>query len=393
MLVIIIQLGSFIPYVKTETYISSQNVPHTVVVDRGYSSFEYADNYTATDNKGVTTRRRINYPLAVVQFLLTTATAVLVCYLLYKREVIFEKNENTIEDPYALTPDFSQRIISMSDELSDILIHKNLGKYLMSDCDFPRGIIHTWHSAYQLRETLTPIMKGLLIHLGLPQIVDLHIELKNKNTNTAGNYFTKNIYSKTITLCIDSRQSDDSILATLCHECTHFFMEYHNLKISDEKENEIRTDIYSNLIGFNLLMIRGYEPYNNIKIGYISSDDCSDIYNYLTYKRKILNVIDEIRNNASTAELLYEQVTSLYNDAVCSKQSKATRMLINSFQKFSQKDIPNMINACKTVHTRTRIANEIIRTNNMLYELCTDMSKYIYKFQSDKYRQKARLFK
>lgn len=97
MLVIIIQLGSFIPYVKTETYISAQNVPHTIVVDRGYSSFEYADNYTATDNKGVTTRRRINYPLAVIQFLLTTATAVLVCYLLYKREVISEKNENAIK--------------------------------------------------------------------------------------------------------------------------------------------------------------------------------------------------------------------------------------------------------------------------------------------------------
>lgn len=312
--------------------------------------------------------------------------------LIYDMRSIFEKYKHKIHKPnkqlkdlHISTPDFSHHIISVSDELSDILIHKNLGKYLMFDCDLPRGIIHTWHSVYQLREILTPIMKGFLIHLGLPQIVDLRIELKNENKDTAGSYCTKNFYSKTITLCIDAHQSGDSVLATLAHECTHYFMEYHNLKIADEKENEIRTDIYSNLIGFNLLMKRGYEQYNNIKIGYISSDDCSEIYNYLTYKRKMLNAIDDIQKNIQVAELLYEQVTLLYDDAISSEQSKAASRLISSFQKFTQKNIPDMINVCKnSIHTRN--TNTIIRTYNTLYELCSDMSKYVYKFQSDKYK-------
>lgn len=296
------------------------------------------------------------------------------------------KSDKQLESSYVATPDFSKQIISLSDELSDILIHKNLGKYLKNDYVLPCNILHYWYSDHQLREMLVPIMKAILTYLELPKIVDLHIEFKDKNASTAGKYYTKNFYSKAISLYIDARQSGDSVLAALCHECTHYFMEYHGLQIADENENEIRTDIYANLIGFNLIMKRGYEPCNNIKIGYISSDSCSDIYNYLTYKRKILNVIVEIKKNASVAEVLYEQVMLLYNSIPHSKQSKSALKLTFSFQKFIIKDIPNIINDCKTVHTKTKIANMIIEANDTLCVLCTDISKYIHEFQSDKYK-------
>lgn len=44
----IIQLGAFTPYTRTETYISVQNVPHTIVAARGWKN---ADNigYTYKD--------------------------------------------------------------------------------------------------------------------------------------------------------------------------------------------------------------------------------------------------------------------------------------------------------------------------------------------------------
>ena len=87
-LVIIIQISTFTPYIKTETYISTQNVPHTVVIDRGYTSFENADGHTHIDKKGVTTRTQINYKLFVLQFALTTTAAVFACYLLYRKKLV-----------------------------------------------------------------------------------------------------------------------------------------------------------------------------------------------------------------------------------------------------------------------------------------------------------------
>lgn len=80
-IVIVIQFAVFTPYTRTETYISSQNVPHTVIIKRGYASFEEADGYAFTDKKGVTARKQINYSLFAFQLISTTVLAVLVYYL------------------------------------------------------------------------------------------------------------------------------------------------------------------------------------------------------------------------------------------------------------------------------------------------------------------------
>ena len=92
---IMIQLFAFTPYTITQTYISSQNVPHTVTTDRGYASFEDADGLTVTDLKGVTERKRVNYKLFAFQLALTTAIAAFVCYFwCYKKAVAYKTCDN-----------------------------------------------------------------------------------------------------------------------------------------------------------------------------------------------------------------------------------------------------------------------------------------------------------
>lgn len=90
-------------------------------------------------------------------------------------------------------------------------------------------------------------------------------------------------------------------MAILCHECTHFFMQYNNLNWNDTELNERRTDIIACLIGFSKALSSGYEEreiinyklgYNEIRhvmIGYISDKECKDLVDYLTYKRSIIN--------------------------------------------------------------------------------------------------------
>lgn len=81
LLALVIQIAFFTPYIKTETYISSQNVPHVITVDRGFASFDFANGYTKTGEKGTISRIQVDYPIAALQLAFTTVLAVLSCYL------------------------------------------------------------------------------------------------------------------------------------------------------------------------------------------------------------------------------------------------------------------------------------------------------------------------
>lgn len=76
-----IQLCAFTPYTRTETYISSQNIPHTVVVGRGWDGIgNIGYTYLGNRNGSPTEREQINYILATVQLLLTACISILVCF-------------------------------------------------------------------------------------------------------------------------------------------------------------------------------------------------------------------------------------------------------------------------------------------------------------------------
>lgn len=81
---LIAQLCSLTPYIKYQTYISSQNVPHSVVVERGYRAINEIGYYEA---RGKTiTIEQIDYVRAFIQFGLTIGTAIFLCIWLYKKD-------------------------------------------------------------------------------------------------------------------------------------------------------------------------------------------------------------------------------------------------------------------------------------------------------------------
>lgn len=94
-IVIVIQFSACTPYTKTETYISSQNVPHTVIIERGYASLEDADGYAHTDKKGVTARQQINYSLFIFQLVLVTTVAALAYYFWCHKKTAVSKTCDT----------------------------------------------------------------------------------------------------------------------------------------------------------------------------------------------------------------------------------------------------------------------------------------------------------
>ena len=180
---------------------------------------------------------------------------------------------------------------------------KGLTKYLTVDYSGPDYTSFHLYSvdgkivfSQDAHRELNLILVSIMKHLDLPPFVNLIIQDDSgtiiKGPTDAGSY-TNRAQERTITVKIKEYFQPSNIVAILCHECTHFFMEYHELNVADKQINEQRTDVVANLIGFNKIMSYGYRPIittqvngntqrtTTHKIGYISDLDCVEIGRFL----------------------------------------------------------------------------------------------------------------
>ena len=131
---------------------------------------------------------------------------------------------------------------------------------------------------------------------------------------------------------IEDYYEPNNAVAILCHECTHYFMEYNRLNWNDTSLNEQRTDIVANLLGFSRIMSAGYkagikdinisgnvETTTKYKLGYITNEDCEDVGEFLEWfreqlrekqntEREISGIMEKISKYIETAKTLAEQL-------------------------------------------------------------------------------------
>ena len=190
---------------------------------------------------------------------------------------------------------------SIAEGFCDMLEKRGLQRFLMRDFttstflsygDFDdRNITH---------KKLQGLLLDILRFLELPDVVALVIEyVSDSGTNkTQVGSYSRESQVRTITVKIMDYYGPNNAVAILCHECTHYFMEYNRLNWKDTDLNEQRTDIVANLIGFNRIMIDGYRTIETVKvsgniqtttthkIGYIDVKDCEDLGRFLEHRRK-----------------------------------------------------------------------------------------------------------
>lgn len=119
----IIQLGAFTPYTRTETYISVQNVPHTIVTARGWKN---ADNigYTYKDKNGTIERERINIYIALLQLILTLVISAVICFDSDIKKLL---NKKSSDDTIAILKDQNKQLQEAVNNL--IEENKTLSQY------------------------------------------------------------------------------------------------------------------------------------------------------------------------------------------------------------------------------------------------------------------------
>ena len=184
-----------------------------------------------------------------------------------------------------------------------------LSKYLLTDFRYTTNISNQdIMNKETTRGQIALLLKEVLIYLKLPPFITLELiflEAKDSIVQSQCGRFISNGPNKRIVINICEGFNIHNVIAILCHECTHYFMEVHSLNWDDTSLNELRTDVMANLIGFNSVMILGYKESSitkqegsiqrtiRHKVGYITSKDCIDLKLLLTEYRIKLHEQEE----------------------------------------------------------------------------------------------------
>lgn len=111
-----------------------------------------------------------------------------------------------------------------------------------------------------LERSLNVLAIKICSRLKLPPFYKLNLKYENLNSRSGvGGMYTPKVDSKEIKIIVNTASTFDTLLAAMCHEFTHYFMDYYGLKVESGNVNEIKTDLLANLIGFNKIIVRGYK--------------------------------------------------------------------------------------------------------------------------------------
>lgn len=211
------------------------------------------------------------------------------------------KENRIITEPKNMTP-----IMLYAEPMIDALIENGYESFILNDYEFVNEKKnYRFIDSQSAEKDLIPIMNTILGYLKLPLLIRLKVVLNSDENNNLSSQNKAGLYqgtwgNRTITINIGKEYSIWNVLAILCHECTHYFMEYNNLNWIDMDLNERRTDMMACIIGFSKIISKGYKQIESTRyidgikhlqttrIGYLTDVECEELAIYLEYRRKLL---------------------------------------------------------------------------------------------------------
>lgn len=350
----------------------------------------------------------MKYLLFIFLVAIYTSFIYFVIFILSRRlkKVKHNKSKNVTNPP--IWENTQNEIIA--EGIFNKIISKGLKNFLLSDFSTNNKLLYEDlripENAYK---KISIILVDILQYLHLPPFVKLQIEYVNKSqseTQTAGNFHSES-NKKTILIKIKKEYSPVNILAILCHECTHYFMEYNNLNLADTKLNEIQTDIIAVMIGFNEILIEGYKEiinesyidYNKIqhtsnKIGYITSCECQEVKNYLNYKRvllvkeqynqdKVIELTRKLNKLYETALFLNEQIQNLDFTNIHFTSEEISKQIQSELYNYECRNTNVYITKIKNILDSKKDIEDLNYGTLIAEDLCSDLVKWLTLFQSN----------
>ncbi|MBR6238674.1 MAG: hypothetical protein IKQ83_06495 [Lachnospiraceae bacterium] len=127
---------------------------------------------------------------------------------------------------------------------------------------------------------LTEVALNIIRHCGLKPTY-LRVMVVDTNAAVAGTY--SNYYGQSvITIVRGEYRSPNDVVATLVHECMHFYLNAIGLRYEDRNMNEYLTDVATVYMGFYDIVEKGY-----FRQGYLTTNDLKRV------QKKIKNQVSD----------------------------------------------------------------------------------------------------
>ena len=314
------------------------------------------------------------------------------------RELYSERRDS--EDISAWTEeDEYSPAISIAEGFCGMLEKRGLQRFLMRDFTTSTFLSYGDFADRDItQKKLQDLLLDILRFLELPDVVALVIEYVSASgtqTSQAGSY-SRTHYLRTITLKLRDFYGPNNAVAILCHECTHYFMEYNRLNWNDTDLNEQRTDIVANLIGFNRIMMDGYRSIDTVTvsgntrttathtIGYITMKDCEDLGRFLMHIRRNLedkqaakqhaaDLRQEFMQHLETAKTLVFQLEHIDFNRMDSTSPEHVAKIQRVLMEKEARNIPAELNRFEKCIAGNPELPQLEREAESLSKLCTDL--------------------
>jgi len=203
----------------------------------------------------------------------------------------------------------------LADGLITRMVSIGMEEYLLKDYEPSVKIRSFGWTSKRLTSKCEAVFNELLDYLELPHNIRLEVLYSPDSSGSHPGTYHHDGFNKCVRLNIEPRYKPEQITAVLCHECTHYFMDYHHLNSQVESINEQRTDAMAILLGFGRVLENGYLKQTETKL--IDSTGITNTYRVTTYKVGYISVAD----CALVHRLLLDRRKRIISD----RQAKARR--------------------------------------------------------------------
>lgn len=310
--------------------------------------------------------------------------------------------QNNSKEPYSYTTS-----VGIAEGAIRALEKRGLRDYLFKEFHYTGKNIIPQNEDFE--QTIRSAFLQVVMYLSLPPFVHLEIEYANDPNNKKKAYaglYTTNGSDHKVTINIRNNYNHFSILAIICHECTHYFMQYHHLNWNDTSMNEQRTDVLACMLGFSSILESGYRPNPNIDpndvrtydtyhtIGYIPFTECQNIRSYIEEYRKnnrsstqnkdactiaLPQLIRKGNNLIGVARYLDVQLSQL--DIPRDINIISTESFYKALSEYKTTNTTKEIDCCETIIKESTDVTQLQNAIKHLEELCDQMLKWSNAFQ------------
>lgn len=234
------------------------------------------------------------------------------------------------------------------------------------------------HNAGAVSSMMDEVLRHFQVDSSKVQCKTLYLSPEQKQSNSQQGASIRGTFNSpvagygVIQIAIEPKDSSyDTVIAIILHECAHYVSRLRHTELKDKDKNERLTDLTAIWLGGGTRMERGYFPRSQLKIGYLSREECLYAISEVKKRRQDAQREAETLRQKFKAEVTMQESVLHYADkfarmrVICSHSSQ---LCLDSLREKSYAISQQLSVVCDTMRQTLSSASPYIPCAQLLEE-------------------------